>query len=103
MRISDWSSDVCSSDLLAVATLNAALGIAREAGYLGANVDGSGRAFELEVRVGAGAYICGEETALLESLEGKRGTVRAKPPLPALQGLFGLPTDRKSTRLNSSN
>ncbi|MFZ6045970.1 formate dehydrogenase beta subunit [Pseudomonas sp. CR3202] len=76
----------------AVQTLRAAIEIAREAGYLGANVGGSGRAFDLEVRVGAGAYICGEETALLDSLEGKRGVVRAKPPLPALQGLFGLPT-----------
>jgi formate dehydrogenase iron-sulfur subunit len=55
-------------------------------------VHGSGRAFDLEVRVGAGAYICGEETSLLESLEGKRGQVRAKPPLPALKGLFGQPT-----------
>ncbi|BAN46145.1 NADH-quinone oxidoreductase subunit NuoF [Metapseudomonas resinovorans] len=76
----------------AIDTLNQALRIAREAGYLGANAGGSGRAFDLDVRVGAGAYICGEETALLDSLEGKRGTVRAKPPLPALQGLFGLPT-----------
>lgn len=76
----------------AIVTLNLALTIAREAGYLGDDVCGSGRAFELEVRVGAGAYICGEETALLESLEGKRGVVRAKPPLPALQGLFGQPT-----------
>lgn len=76
----------------AIATLNQALKIARAAGYLGDDVGGSGRAFELEVRVGAGAYICGEETALLDSLEGKRGVVRAKPPLPALQGLFGLPT-----------
>ena len=76
----------------AIATLNQAVKIARDAGYLGENVGGSGRAFELEVRVGAGAYICGEETALLDSLEGKRGVVRAKPPLPALQGLFGLPT-----------
>ncbi|WP_160106678.1 formate dehydrogenase beta subunit [Pseudomonas izuensis] len=76
----------------AVATLRAALNIAREAGYLGANVGGSGQAFDMEVRVGAGAYICGEETALLDSLEGKRGIVRAKPPIPALQGLFGLPT-----------
>lgn len=75
-----------------VETLRAAIEIARDAGYLGANVGGSGRAFNLEVRVGAGAYICGEETALLDSLEGKRGVVRAKPPLPALQGLFGLPT-----------
>ncbi|WP_236170656.1 formate dehydrogenase beta subunit [Pseudomonas pseudonitroreducens] len=76
----------------AIVTLNLALTIAREAGYLGDDVCGSGRAFELEVRVGAGAYICGEETAMLESLEGKRGVVRAKPPLPALQGLFGQPT-----------
>ncbi|MCC6075321.1 formate dehydrogenase beta subunit [Pseudomonas sp. GCM10022188] len=76
----------------AVETLRAAIGIARQAGYLGADVAGSGRAFHLEVRVGAGAYICGEETALLDSLEGKRGLVRAKPPLPALQGLFGQPT-----------
>ncbi|WP_375741073.1 formate dehydrogenase beta subunit [Pseudomonas boanensis] len=75
-----------------VETLRAALDIARAAGYLGVNVAGSGRTFDLEVRVGAGAYICGEETALLDSLEGKRGVVRAKPPLPALQGLFGLPT-----------
>ncbi|WP_077048029.1 NADH-quinone oxidoreductase subunit NuoF [Pseudomonas sp. KK4] len=76
----------------AVATLRAALNLARTAGYLGANVGGSGQAFDLEVRVGAGAYICGEETALLDSLEGKRGIVRAKPPIPALQGLFGQPT-----------
>ena len=59
---------------------------------LGPSVLGSGHAFEIEVRLGAGAYICGEETALLESLEGKRGIVRAKPPLPALKGLFGRPT-----------
>ncbi|EJM74596.1 NADH:ubiquinone oxidoreductase, NADH-binding (51 kD) subunit [Pseudomonas sp. GM49] len=76
----------------AVATLRAALNIARDAGYLGANVGGSGQAFDMEVRVGAGAYICGEETALLDSLEGKRGIVRAKPPIPALKGLFGQPT-----------
>lgn len=72
--------------------LTAAIGIARTAGYLGASVGGSERAFDIEVRLGAGAYICGEETALLESLEGKRGMVRAKPPLPAIQGLFGRPT-----------
>ena len=76
----------------AIATLNEAIAIARENGYLGANILGSGKAFELEVAKGAGAYICGEETALLESLEGKRGVVRAKPPLPAIQGLFGKPT-----------
>ncbi|HYQ49104.1 MAG TPA: formate dehydrogenase, partial [Pseudomonas sp.] len=76
----------------AIRVLDQAFVIARNAGYLGADVAGSGRAFDLQVRVGAGAYICGEETALLESIEGKRGIVRAKPPLPALQGLFGLPT-----------
>ncbi|MFV3308477.1 NADH-ubiquinone oxidoreductase-F iron-sulfur binding region domain-containing protein [Pseudomonas sp. NY15181] len=75
-----------------ITALNQAIQIARDAGYLGEDVCGSGRAFDLEVRMGAGAYICGEETALLDSLEGKRGVVRAKPPLPALQGLFGLPT-----------
>src|SRR5580700_8012883 len=72
--------------------LEAAIAAARAAGYLGADVQGSGKGFELEVRMGAGAYICGEETSLLESLEGKRGQVRFKPPLPALQGLFGKPT-----------
>ena len=76
----------------AVAILRNALEIARSNGYLGANVGGSGLAFDMEVRVGAGAYICGEETALLDSLEGKRGVVRAKPPIPALKGLFGQPT-----------
>ena len=76
----------------AIAMLNAAIAQAELNGYLGANVLGSGRTFYLEVRKGAGAYICGEETALLESLEGKRGIVRAKPPLPALAGLFGQPT-----------
>jgi formate dehydrogenase iron-sulfur subunit len=72
--------------------LQAAIAAAREAEFLGPNVQGSGKRFELEVRMGAGAYICGEETSLLESLEGKRGQVRFKPPLPALQGLFGKPT-----------
>ena len=61
-------------------------------GYLGASVLGSGRRFDLEVRLGAGAYICGEETSMLESLEGKRGEVRVRPPLPAIEGLFGKPT-----------
>jgi formate dehydrogenase iron-sulfur subunit len=75
-----------------VAALEAAIGTAREAGHLGADILGSGKAFDIEVRMGAGAYICGEETALLESLEGKRGIVRAKPPLPAIAGLFGQPT-----------
>ncbi|WP_323118500.1 formate dehydrogenase beta subunit [Burkholderia alba] len=76
----------------AIATLDAAIARAREAGWLGASVLGSSHAFELHVAKGAGAYVCGEETALLESLEGKRGVVRAKPPLPALAGLFGQPT-----------
>jgi len=76
----------------AIAALNEAIAAAGQHGYLGDNVLGSGKAFRLEVRMGAGAYICGEETALLESLEGKRGVVRAKPPLPALEGLFGKPT-----------
>ena len=76
----------------AVRTMNEALAIARAEGCLGADAAGSGIAFDIEVRVGAGAYVCGEETSLLESLEGKRGQVRAKPPLPAHKGLFGRPT-----------
>ena len=76
----------------AVATMRAAIGLAEEAGFLGADVLGSGHAFHFEVRKAAGSYVCGEETAMLESLEGKRGVVRAKPPLPAIQGLFGKPT-----------
>jgi formate dehydrogenase iron-sulfur subunit len=76
----------------AIRVLTAAVDRARAAGLLGASVAGSRHAFDLAVRVGGGAYICGEETALLESLEGKRGVVRAKPPLPALAGLFGAPT-----------
>lgn len=72
--------------------LNAAIAAAEKAGYLGADICGSGKAFDLEVRLGAGAYVCGEETSLLESLEGKRGLVRYKPPLPAIKGLFGKPT-----------
>ncbi|MFJ3223520.1 formate dehydrogenase beta subunit [Streptomyces sp. NPDC086783] len=76
----------------AVATMRAAIGIAREHGWLGRGILGSALDFDLHVRVGAGAYICGEETSMLESLEGKRGTVRAKPPIPAVEGLFGKPT-----------
>ena len=72
--------------------LNAAIAEARDFGWLGTDVLGSGRAFDISVRMGAGAYICGEETSMLDSLEGKRGMVRAKPPLPALEGLFGKPT-----------
>ncbi len=77
---------------LAFSLFREAIERARAAGWLGSDVAGSGRRFELDVRLGAGAYICGEETALLESLEGKRGQVRFKPPLPALKGLFGQPT-----------
>ena len=73
-------------------TLRRAIDIAYAHGVLGESVLGSGRRFDLDVRVGAGAYICGEETSMLESLEGKRGEVRAKPPIPALEGLFGRPT-----------
>lgn len=72
--------------------LQQALHNAYQAGYLGRDILNSGKAFDLELRLGAEAYICGEETALLESLEGRRGMVRFKPPLPALQGLFGQPT-----------
>ena len=72
--------------------LDAAIAAANVTNHLGGNIQGSGKRFELEVRLGGGAYICGEETSLLESLEGKRGQVRFKPPLPALQGLFGKPT-----------
>ncbi len=76
----------------AFAVFSRAIGRARAAGLLGPSVLGSGRAFDLEPRLGAGAYICGEETSLLESLEGKRGQIRVKPPLPAIAGLFGKPT-----------
>ncbi len=76
----------------AFAQMNRAIAIAKAKGYLGDNIRMSGKAFELELRLGAGAYICGEETSLLDSLEGKRGMVRAKPPLPAIFGLFGKPT-----------
>ncbi len=75
-----------------IAVLNKAIVVARAAGYLGSDILGSAKTFELEVRKAAGAYVCGEETALLESLEGRRGIVRAKPPLPAIEGLFGKPT-----------
>ncbi len=69
-----------------------ALQMARSAGMLGPELLGSSRSFDIALRIGAGAYICGEETSLLESLEGKRGTIRPKPPLPAIAGLFGKPT-----------
>ena len=76
----------------AISTFGRAIEIAREAGVIGADVLGSGKAFDIEIRVGAGAYVCGEETSLLDSIEGKRAVVRAKPPLPAIEGLFGKPT-----------
>lgn len=76
----------------AIRVMRRAVEIARSNGILGAGVLGSGRAFDMEIRVGAGAYVCGEETSLLNSLEGKRGVVRAKPPLPALEGFLGRPT-----------
>ena len=76
----------------AFAQVNKAIAIARSKGLLGISMLGSGRIFDMETRLGAGAYICGEETSLLESLEGKRGQIRPKPPLPAIKGLFGAPT-----------
>jgi formate dehydrogenase iron-sulfur subunit len=76
----------------AVEAMKAAIAVAERAGYLGQRIGGSDHNFDLEVRVGAGAYVCGEETSLLESLEGRRGIVRAKPPLPAHKGLFGKPS-----------
>ncbi|MFZ0325646.1 MAG: NADH-quinone oxidoreductase subunit NuoF [Actinomycetes bacterium] len=76
----------------AVATMHSAIETARDQHWIGDSVLGSGKAFDLHVRVGAGAYICGEETSMLESLEGRRGMVRAKPPLPALKGLFDMPS-----------
>jgi formate dehydrogenase iron-sulfur subunit len=76
----------------AYASMNDAIETAREEGYLGDSVLGSGKPFDIQTRLGAGAYICGEETALLESLEGKKGLIRPRPPLPAVKGLFGCPT-----------
>jgi len=76
----------------AARALARALTVARARGYLGADLLGSGKRFDIAVRMGAGAYICGEETSMLESLEGRRGEVRVRPPLPAIKGLFGQPT-----------
>jgi formate dehydrogenase iron-sulfur subunit len=76
----------------AIAAMKQAIDIATEANWLGDNIQGSPHRFTLEVRRGAGAYICGEETSMLESLEGKRGMVRFKPPIPAIEGLHGQPT-----------
>jgi formate dehydrogenase iron-sulfur subunit len=76
----------------AIKTMNKAIIEANKFGLLGKNILGSNKEFQIEVRSGAGSYVCGEETAMLESLEGKRGVVRVKPPLPAIEGLFGKPT-----------
>jgi len=80
----------------------AALAEAREAGLLGTDIQGSGFDFELHAHLGAGAYICGEETALLESLEGKKGQPRFKPPFPAGFGLYGKPTTINNTETLAS-
>lgn len=77
---------------IAVNRLNIALAAAREAGLIGKNILGSGFDFELELRLGAGAFVCGEETALMTSIEGHRGEPRPRPPFPAVKGLFGKPT-----------
>ncbi|MDP3262251.1 MAG: NADH-ubiquinone oxidoreductase-F iron-sulfur binding region domain-containing protein [Tabrizicola sp.] len=77
---------------VAIRVMESACTVAQQAGVLGDSVLGTGPAFDIEIRVGAGAYVCGEETSLLNSLEGKRGVVRAKPPLPALEGFMGKPT-----------
>ena len=88
-----WGYIYCRSEYpFAITALNTAIARAYRAGLLGNGLAGSSHTFDLEVRVGAGAYVCGEETALLDSLEGKRGVVRAKPPLPAHVGLFARPT-----------
>lgn len=76
----------------AIRAMESAIRIARGSGVLGTGILGSAHDFDMEVRVGAGAYVCGEETSLLNSLEGRRGTVRAKPPIPALEGFLGRPT-----------
>ena len=76
----------------AIAAMRKAISLWRDAGLLGDKIDGSDTVFDIEVRVGAGAYICGEESSMLESIEGKRGQVKVKPPIPAISGLFGKPT-----------
>ncbi len=76
----------------AISQMKAAIAVMEDAGWLGDNIGGSGKSFRMKVRRGAGAYICGEESSMLQSIEGKRGTVRVKPPIPAISGLFGAPT-----------
>ena len=77
---------------LAKTYLTRAIGIARENNFLGTNIQSSDFDFEIELRIGAGSYVCGEETAMMESIEGRRGLVRSKPPMPAINGLFDKPT-----------
>ena len=77
---------------IAVQRVQIALNQAREYGCLGENILGSGFSFDIEIRLGAGAFVCGEETALLTSIEGNRGEPRPRPPFPAVKGLFGKPT-----------
>ncbi len=77
---------------LTLRVFNQALEVARSSGWLGRHIQGSGFSFDIEVHIGGGSYVCGEETAMLESLEGKAGVIRYKPPLPAHAGLFGKPT-----------
>jgi formate dehydrogenase iron-sulfur subunit len=76
----------------AISVMTQAVDIARAKGWIGEGILGSLVSFDVEIRVGAGSYVCGEETAMLESIEGRRGMVRTKPPLPAIEGLFGTPT-----------
>jgi len=77
---------------LAIKRLQIALAAARDVGLLGENILETGFSFDIEVRMGAGAFVCGEETALIASIEGERGTPRVRPPYPAVRGLFGMPT-----------
>lgn len=85
-----------------IARMEAALEEARAAGFLGENIQGSGFDFELHNHLGAGAYICGEETALIESIEGKKGQPRFKPPFPANYGVFGRPSNVNNTESYAS-
>ncbi|MEO0235908.1 MAG: NADH-quinone oxidoreductase subunit NuoF [candidate division WOR-3 bacterium] len=78
---------------LAIKRLKIALAQAREKGFLGENILGSGFSFDIKIKEGAGAFVCGEETALIASIEGKRGMPRPRPPFPAQKGLFGKPTN----------
>ena len=77
---------------IAVQRLTVALEQARKYGFLGENIFGTGFSFDIEIRLGAGAFVCGEETALMTSIEGNRGEPRPRPPFPAVKGLFGKPT-----------